>query len=61
SDVYKFCRANEHRKIFAIRGKGGVGIPLIYSKGRSKKENALYFNLGVDGGKARVLSRLQIA
>ncbi|MBP2654998.1 MAG: terminase [Firmicutes bacterium] len=60
SDVYNFCRANEHRKIFAIRGKGGAGIPLIYSKGRSKKENALYFNLGVDGGKARVLSRLQI-
>lgn len=60
SDVYKFCRANEHRKIFAVRGKGGPGIPLIYSKGRSKKENCLYFNLGVDGGKARILSRLRI-
>ena len=60
SEVYKFCRANEHRKIFAIRGKGGAGIPLIYSKGRSKKENCLYFNLGVDGGKAKIRSRLQI-
>ena len=60
SEVYKFCRANEHRRIYAVRGKGGEGIPLIYSKGRSKKENCLYFNLGVDGGKAKILSRLRI-
>ena len=60
SEVYKFCKANEYRKIFAIKGKGGPGYPLIYSKGRSKKENCLYFVLGVDGGKAKILSRLQI-
>ena len=60
SDVYKYCREHEYKKVFAIRGKGGAGIPLIYSKGRSKKENCLYFNLGVDGGKAKILSRLRI-
>lgn len=60
TDVYKFCRKNEHRRIYAIRGMSRPGIPLIYSKGRSKKENCLYFNIGVDGGKARILSRLGI-
>jgi phage terminase large subunit GpA-like protein len=60
SDVYKFCRKNEHRKVFAIRGMPKPGLPIIYSKNRSKNENCLYFNLGVDGGKARILSRLQI-
>jgi phage terminase large subunit GpA-like protein len=60
SDVYKFCRKNEYRKVFAIRGMPKPGLPIIYSRGRSKKENCLYFNLGVDGGKARILSRIQI-
>jgi Bacteriophage tail assembly protein len=60
SDVYKFCRKNEYRKVFAIRGMSRPGLPLLYSRGHSKKENCLYFNLGVDGGKARILSRIQI-
>jgi phage terminase large subunit GpA-like protein len=59
-DVYEWCHKNEHRRIFAVRGMSRPGIPIIYSKARSKKENCLYFNLGVDGGKARILSRVQI-
>jgi phage terminase large subunit GpA-like protein len=60
SDVYSWCKKNEHRKIFAIRGMNRPGLPIIHSMGRSKKEGCRYFNLGVDGGKARILSRVQI-
>lgn len=60
SEVYTWCHKNEHRKVFAVRGMSKPGLPLIHSKGRSKKENCLYFNLGVDGGKNKILSRLKI-
>jgi phage terminase large subunit GpA-like protein len=36
------------------------GIPLIHDKRKSKKERCLYFILGVDNGKAKILSRLGI-
>jgi len=60
SDVYKFCKKNEHRRIFAIKGRGGPGIPLIDKIYRSKKENAAVFILGVDSGKSTIMSRLKI-
>jgi phage terminase large subunit GpA-like protein len=60
SEVYRFCKANEHRRIFAVKGKGGPGIPLIHKIYRSKKENAAVFILGVDSGKSTIMSRLKI-
>jgi phage terminase large subunit GpA-like protein len=59
-EVYKFCKANEHRRIFAIKGMGGPGYPLLYKLYRSKKENAAVFILGVDSGKAKIMGRLRI-
>jgi phage terminase large subunit GpA-like protein len=59
-EVYKFCKANEHRRIFAIKGMGGSGYPLLYKLYRSKKENAAVFILGVDSGKAKIMGRLKI-
>jgi phage terminase large subunit GpA-like protein len=60
SEVYKFCKANEQRRIFAIKGQGGPGIPLIHRLYRSKKENAAVIILGVDSGKSKLMSRLKI-
>jgi phage terminase large subunit GpA-like protein len=60
SEVYKFCKKHEYRRIFAIKGHGGPGIPLVYRIYRSKKENAAVFILGVDSGKSTVVSRLLI-
>jgi phage terminase large subunit GpA-like protein len=60
SDVYTWCRKNEYRKVFAIRGMPRPGLPIIHSSKRSKKENCKYYNLGVDGGKAKILQRLLI-
>lgn len=59
-EVYKFCKRNEHRRIFAIKGMGGSGYPLLYKLYRSKEENAAVFILGVDSGKAKIMGRLKI-
>ena len=60
SDVYAFCKKNEHRRIFAIKGQGGSGIPLVYKIYRSKNENAAVFILGVDSGKSTIMGRLKV-
>lgn len=60
SEVYKFCRAREHRRIFAVKGRGGEGIPFIGKPSRNNRENAALFVLGVDQGKATIISRLKI-
>lgn len=59
-EVYKFCKENEYRRIFAIKGKGGPGINYIFKVSRTKKENAALFTLGVDNGKSKIMSRLKI-
>lgn len=61
SEVYKFCRAREHRRIFAVKGRGGEGIPFIGKPSRNNRENAALFVLGVDQGKATIISRLKIS
>lgn len=60
SEVYKFCKKNEHRRIFAIKGMGGPGLPLIHKLYRSKIEKAAVFILGVDSGKSKIMGRLKI-
>lgn len=60
SEVYKFCKAREHRRIYAIKGKGGDGIPFVGRATRTNREKAALFVLGVDQGKENLLSRLKI-
>jgi phage terminase large subunit GpA-like protein len=58
--VYAFCKAREGRRIFAIRGVGGEGKPLV---GRPTINNAAkvkLFPIGVDTAKELVYSRLRI-
>lgn len=59
TDVYKYCKKNQHRRIFAIKGKGGPGIPLIYKLSRTPKEKVLLIILGVDEGKTSIVSALK--
>lgn len=59
SEVYEFTKANERRRIFAIKGKGGIGYSLLHTWSRTKKENALLVTLGVDDGKSTIYSRLK--
>lgn len=60
SKVYEFCKAREHRRVFAIKGKGGIGIPLVYQTTKTKRIGARLFILGVDDGKEMLIgSRLK--
>lgn len=59
-EVYKFTKQREHRRIFAIKGKGGEGVPFISNPTRNNRQKAALFSLGVDQGKASIVSRLKI-
>ncbi len=60
TEVYKFCKTREHRRIFAIKGQGGEGKPLVGNVSRTNREKVALFNLGVDTGKETLLSRLKL-
>lgn len=60
SEVYKFCKTREHRRIFAVKGKGGEGIPFVGRASRTNREKVALFMLGVDQGKETLLSRLKL-
>ena len=60
SEVYKFTKPREHRRIFATKGKGGEGIPFVGTNTRNNRERAALFTLGVDAGKSLIISRLKI-
>lgn len=60
TEVYRFCKPREARRIFAIKGRGGVGLPLVGKPVRNNRIGAVRFDLGVDEGKMLVLSRLRI-
>lgn len=63
TEVYRFCAPRESRRVFAIKGQGASGgqyIPMINGVTRTKREKAALFSIGVDEGKAKVMSRLQI-
>jgi len=60
TEVYKFCKKNEHRRIVAVKGKGGPGMQLIHKLSRNNKENALVIILGVDEGKTNIISALKV-
>jgi len=58
--VYKFCKPRIGRRIFAIKGVGGEGKPIV---GRASTNNHIkckLFPIGVDTAKEIVYSRLKI-
>ncbi|MBG9548397.1 phage terminase large subunit family protein [Cytobacillus firmus] len=62
-EVYRFTKPREARRIYAIKGKaGGKGnyVPLIAGTSMPKPVKALLVSLGVDEGKSKVMSNLQI-
>lgn len=77
SAVYKYCKKKQARGkyVFAIKGMGGPGYPLVYKVTRTKPdnskkkknksvnqdtENCVLIILGVDSGKSSIMSRLKI-
>ena len=65
--VYKQCRARLHKRVFAIKGQGGDGVP--YTKPPSKVKimvngqavgQAWLYSIGVDAGKADIMGALKV-
>lgn len=62
-EVYRFTKTRESRRIYAIKGaseKKGEYTPLICGYSRPKPVKALLIRLGVNEGKAKVMSSLQV-
>lgn len=62
-EVYRFCKAREARHIYAIKGASAVKgeyMPLLAGTSRPKPLKTLLVRLGVNDGKARVMSSLQV-
>lgn len=60
--VYDYCKLRKHKRVFAIKGVGGVGRPIVSAptakqSGRSKRKVELY-TVGVDDAKSNLYSRL---
>ena len=65
--VYKQCRARLQRRVFAIKGQGGDGVP--YTKPPSKVKiivngqaigQTWLYSIGVDAGKADIMGALKV-
>ncbi|MBR1603174.1 MAG: phage terminase large subunit family protein [Synergistaceae bacterium] len=59
-DVYRFCKINQSRNIFAIVGRGGQGRPSVSKASRRNRAGVPLFTLGVDTLKADLYARLRI-
>ncbi|KHF27308.1 Phage terminase large subunit (GpA) [Anoxybacillus sp. BCO1] len=53
-------KPREHRRIFAIKGQGGEGIPIVSRATRTNRRRVPLFTIGVDAGKELILSRLKV-
>lgn len=61
--VYDFCEKRAHRRVFAVKGVSGAGHPTLSAtkrKGAHAGATVDLFNVGVDGAKGLVYSRLRV-
>ncbi|AXS39705.1 phage terminase large subunit family protein [Breoghania sp. L-A4] len=61
-EVMKYVQARQNRRVWAIKGRGGPGVPAWPKRPPKPKRNALapLFIIGVDGIKHTLLARLRI-
>lgn len=64
-DVYMRCRERLNKRVFAIKGKGGDGVPFVTPPSKvpikdNKKITCWLYNLGVDAGKENIMSAIQV-
>ena len=58
--VYAFCKPRWNRRVFAIKGVGGQGRPLVMRPTRNNAAGVRLFAVGVDTAKELVYSRLKV-
>lgn len=59
-EVYAFVKPREGRRVFAIKGKAGVGLPIVSRPSTSNKGKIKLFSVGTDTTKELVMARLNI-
>lgn len=60
-EVYAYCKKREIWRVWAIKGKGGSGIPFIFRPKRKNEAGIWLFLVGVDVGKDSIASDLMIS
>ncbi|EAZ2245710.1 phage terminase large subunit family protein [Salmonella enterica] len=60
TETYRFTKSRESRRIYSIRGRGGVGLPFIGKPNNNNRIGAMLFNLGVDDGKGTIIARIKL-
>ena len=65
-EVYSECRKRLNKRVFAIKGKGGEGIPYISPPSKvairdNKRVTCWLYTIGVDAGKSSIMSALRVA
>ena len=60
SDVYNFTKPRQSRRIYATKGQGGIGVPMIARATQNTRNRAVLFILGVDEIKGKVLANLKV-
>lgn len=58
--VYKFCKSREGKRIFACKGHGGEGKPLVNRPTLNNSGKVKLFMVGVDTAKELIHARLRI-
>ena len=64
-EVYEACRARVGKRVFAIKGKGGDGIPFVSPPSKvpirdNKRITCWLYTIGVDAGKATIMASLKV-
>lgn len=58
SETYKYCKARELKRVWAIKGQGGP-VPFIQRPKKRNQSGCWLFTIGVDVGKDTITSRLK--
>ena len=59
--VYRFCKPRFKRRVYAVKGVGGGGKPLVARPSRSNSGKVHLYAVGVDTAKDLLVGRLKIA
>lgn len=59
-DVYEYCRIREDQRVFAIKGVGGAGHPIVGKYNRVGRHKTALFPVGADAGKMNIHASIRV-
>lgn len=59
--VYRYCKGRFDERVYAIRGVGGAGKPIVGKPSTNNRQRTILYPVGVDPVKGMVMKRLRIA